>query len=699
MVGGILLAALLAQAPPQGALPEVITRSAVAPRRGVDFHALLVPDTVYVGEQATYELGVFLDQDVRQRIRRNPEFLPSATPSLLSYDLRERRSGAIDVTVGGRAYEAHAFRRALFALSPGRYPIAQASLTYSLPQTSSFFSRDENYALRSEPVVLVAIEPPVAGRPPDWTGAVGSWRASARLDTARGRAGDPLVLTVRIEGQGNVTLLPRPRLNAAWATVANADERVMLDSTAPFLGGWKEFDWLVTPTAVGTQEIPSVRYPYFNPRTRRYEVASTAPLAVRVAAGSLAAAPLPSALPDSPAAPPAIFSSAGRSAPVPLARNPLVLALAVLAPLAASGAAAVRRPRRPRPSLTPGQRLDAAAALDPADAARSVRLALVDGIARRTGIDVADATMPGALTLALRKVGLSASSGAMVESLLGSLDAACFAGATGSDANWVTPAREALRLIDAEACAGPRTHGGALGTGAIAVLALTAALSAGGAGAQEREEAFARGATAYAGGDFLRAVRYFADAARAQPRSVAAWANMGTAAMLAGDTASAVVGWQRALRLAPLNDGLRAQLARVRAPQDSGPARVFPVPEWAATSLALLLWAGGWGLVARQAWRRKPAWRLALLTAVAGGAALAAAARVESNLAGRNVAVITAPAPLRSLPALGAEAEATPLLGEVAEVLARDGVWVRVRLQGGREGWIPAERVTSLAAD
>ena len=46
----------------QGGSPEVITRSRVDPRRGVDFHALVVPETVYVGQQATYQLGVFLDQ-------------------------------------------------------------------------------------------------------------------------------------------------------------------------------------------------------------------------------------------------------------------------------------------------------------------------------------------------------------------------------------------------------------------------------------------------------------------------------------------------------------------------------------------------------------------------------------------------------------------------------------------------------------
>src|SRR5262249_23686130 len=129
--------------------------------------------------------------------------------------------------------------------------------------------------LRSEAVDFVAIEPPTAGRPAEWAGAVGQWRAIARVDTARGRAGEPFVLTIRIEGQGNVTLLPRPRISVPWATVVNADERVRLDSTPALLGGWKEFDWLVTPNGAGAQRVPLQRFAFFNPRSRTYEYAAT----------------------------------------------------------------------------------------------------------------------------------------------------------------------------------------------------------------------------------------------------------------------------------------------------------------------------------------------------------------------------------------------------------------------------------------
>jgi len=118
----------------------VVTRSRIDHSKGVDFHAIVTPETVYVGQQATYQLGVFLNAETRQRIRRNPEFLPPESRALLSYDLPDR-GATLNGTIDGRPYEVHVFRRALFALTPGRYPIPAARLTYTLPQNPSFFSR------------------------------------------------------------------------------------------------------------------------------------------------------------------------------------------------------------------------------------------------------------------------------------------------------------------------------------------------------------------------------------------------------------------------------------------------------------------------------------------------------------------------------------------------------------------------------
>ncbi len=683
----------------QGQLPDVVTRSHLDHSGGVEFHALVSPDTVYVGQQATYELGVFLDPETRSRLRRNPEFIPPESRAMLAYDLPDP-AGSITVNRDGRSYEVHVFRRALFPLTPGRYTIAPARLAYTLPQGQSFFSREESFSLRSEQITLVAIDPPAAGRPPTWAGAVGVWHASARVDTARDRAGDPLVLTLRVEGTGNVTLLPRPPLNIPWANVVAADERVKLDSTPSALRGSKEFDWLVTPRVSGSQRVPAVQFAYFNPLSRRYEQTSTEPFSVQVAPGTIAAADstIP---PPAPERPLALRAAMGDEAPLPLGDLAIVRWLLLVAPFPALLAFIARRPRKVRVPVTAAERLRAMASPARAGvAAAEVRATLLDGVRRRTGLDAALLTQPGAWARALRLEGVTDETARDAESLLDALDGAAFGGAAAGSTALAERAVKLLARIDTEArrARPPRVRQpAAVHAGVIAML-----MVAGAAGAlfardlEKAREPFARGVAAYAGADYTRAARLFEDAARAAPRVAGAWANLGTASWAAADTANAVVGWQRALRLDPTADDLRDRLARVRAPQDVGVARVPAIPRGVPSALALALWLAGWAMVARRCWRRRPAMRLAIATLVLAGSAATGARLLEDRLEGRSLAVVVDPGPLRALPALGADGESVPMVGEVARVVQRQGVWTRISLDGGRDGWIASERLAPL---
>ena len=680
----------------QGPLPEIVTRSRLDRSRGVDFHALVTPETVYVGQQSTFQLGVFLDQETRQRLRRNPEFVPPESRALLSYDLPERGNGFTG-TIDGRSMEVHVFRRALFPLSAGRYVIPPAHLNYALPQSASFFSREEMFTLRSEAVTVTAIDVPSAGRPPDWLGAVGIWHASAHMDSARGRAGDPLVLTLRIEGQGNVTLLPRPGLAIPWANVVAADERVRLDSTPTAMRGSKEFDWLITPTASGTQRVPAVRYAYFNPFARRYEVAMSVPLDVRVAPGDVVMPDPAAAAPATVEAPLALRPTLGDDTPTPLGDSPVLRWWFALVPLPAIAGWVARRPRRKRRAPTSAEQLTAMVKAPAATvSAASVRRVFIEAVRSRTRLHEALLTQPGAWTRALRLEGVASNTAAEVEKFLIEADEASFG--TGG---LLTAARanELFRRVDREARLLRSQPSSVIITAMTIAIMLAATGSLLARDLQRASEPFAVGIAAYAGGDFLRAERFFADAARSAPRSTAAWANFGTAGWAAHDTASAVVGWQRALRLDPTSDDLRNGLMRVGAPQDVGRARVLALPTRFPSALALLLWSVGWIATARQSWRRRPAAMLALLTIILGGTSVMAARAFENRLEGRGLAVITDPTALRSLPALGAEGGSVPLIGEVARIDQRTGVWARVILEGGRAGWLPVERVVRLGND
>ena len=130
--------------------------------------------------------------------------------------------------MGAGCFETLSYRRALFPLFPGRVAIPPAVLTYSLPLSSSFFSREESFELRSDSVRFVAVEPPAAGRP-RITPARWARCASARArESPTTRVGDAVVLTVRVNAVGNVKLLPRPIVELSWA-IDHAGRRARRD--------------------------------------------------------------------------------------------------------------------------------------------------------------------------------------------------------------------------------------------------------------------------------------------------------------------------------------------------------------------------------------------------------------------------------------------------------------------------------------
>ncbi|MGH7710282.1 MAG: hypothetical protein ACREOG_03310, partial [Gemmatimonadaceae bacterium] len=266
--------------------PQVVAQAPVDPTLDIAFHAILLPREIYVGQQASYQVGVFIAEDARARLRRNPEFVPPELRAMLGYDLASPSS--FTRVAGRRRYEVHVFQRAIFPLVAGRHSIAPARLSYSLPLSTSFFSREESRTLRAESLAVIARDPPEAsGRPADYSGAVGVLSLDRRFDGERLRVGTPFVLTVAVSGVGNVALLPRPGVSLTWAQLVNGPERVQIDTTGPLVRGVKEFDYIVTPTTAGDHIVPSMRYSYFDPYASRYASATAPALAVSVARGTL----------------------------------------------------------------------------------------------------------------------------------------------------------------------------------------------------------------------------------------------------------------------------------------------------------------------------------------------------------------------------------------------------------------------------
>ena len=671
--------------------PAVVARARIDTGARLDLRESSSADTVYVGQQATYEVAVFLNSTARERLRRNPTFYPPEMQAMLAYDLppsdRTQR-----LRIGSQCFDALVYRRALFPLVPGRLVIPPAQLVYTTGiSAQSLWSREESHELQTDSVTIVAIEPPADGRPADYTGAVGAIEVAANIDSStEGRVGDPMLLTVTITGSGNVKLFPRPAMRVPWAGLVPADERVSVDSNDSRIGGQKEFDWVLTPRIAGEFDLPPVRYGYFDPWRRSYEVAESGTTRVHVGMGTLASADTASAEPVL-----AIRTRYGGAPWPPLQSSPVFWLAMALAPMPLLVTRARRRLARGSVAATPAHpHLEALVRTTARDAVQ-LRRQYVRALAQRLGCNPEDFTHPGALARALRRAGVSPDTAGQAESLLRDLDAAAYAGTGEFPVHAAHSAKTVARAVDAEALARRELPFWlpVLVTGVLLAAASVAVAS------DMARSHFMRGVSAYLRQDFVASREAFADALQNEPASADAWANYGTASWAIADTAAAVLGWRQALAIDPGASELHQRLDAVRGASLTSPGWVPEIPRNASVWLFALMWVGAWMI----AWLapRVRGWpglgRVALPLGVCALLVGLVAIETETRVTGKRLAVVRRTTSLTSDPALGMSRGPNVGIAEIVHTVGSRGSWTRVEASDDREGWIPTSQLLALA--
>jgi tetratricopeptide (TPR) repeat protein len=741
--GGLATHAVAATLHAQPSPTAILDRLQANSNRPIDFHAATFPDTVFVGQQVTYQVAVLLSESARARLRRNPEFLPPELRGLLAYELGAPRRVA-SRSYGGAPFEAHVFQRALFAVAPGTIMVPAPQLSYTLPQSSSYFSREERFIVRAESAQLVVKPLPDAGRPQDYTGAVGVLRASVTIDSSTARVGDPLVLTMRIDGIGNVKLLPRPVLEVSWASTVSGTERVRVDTAGAFVRGYKEFDWILTPTQAGQVELPTLRYSYFDPYRGEYAYAETAPSLLAVDAGSLATAAEGDNVSVLTLRTWRGASTSSLAERLEAWRLPLLIAL-LLAPLPwlvlAIGAriGGTRRSRAAATASVPRPVTPRVAGEDDGDHARYTRRILLGALAQRLNVSPQELVSRRDVERTVRRRGVTRDTTkallvlldalavqgfsevptavaarddltARADALLASIHTEAVSNARTIRAARHAQARFALFIaLSAAAIATPKRTNAALpGTPGPALVQATSAPPA--RALVERgalEATVARATALYQQRQYSRSADLFAQAADARPADADLLTNWGAAAWAAGDTVSAVIAWQRAARLEPVAVDVQERLTSLPAGARGGVAEVpmIPVPTLVLATIAA--WLSGWMLLTVVRARRRrgdaSAWMgvastiavFALVLAVGTGAAAAWGYR---ELDPTGVLVVRRPDTMRTAPGNDANAMGGVATGDVVRVVeARDG-WLRVVHADGRRGWLPAARTIPLVS-
>ena len=322
------------------AVPAV--RAQAPPGEALFIRASVDNDHPYLGQQITYSLRIYQSRDANLssvRVRYN-------APGFAGFwNSQQTRQDEYEETIGSSEYRVVDVQTVLFASIVGASSIEPAVLEVSTEAS------DTPGRLESSPVAA-EVRPLPVPEPDGFTGGVGRFELSASVDAVEGNLNEPVTLTVRVSGEGNIEALPDPEWPAfvGWRVI---ESPVSVESqvVAGQITGSRTYEIVLVAEQAGQLTIPEVGYPHFDPALERYVELATAPIAVSI--GEAAGAPALPALPsvaeaeeDAPevrpikAVPPSLRQSGAE-----LAESTVYWAAWAIPPLVVIGAVAWRRRR------------------------------------------------------------------------------------------------------------------------------------------------------------------------------------------------------------------------------------------------------------------------------------------------------------------------------------------------------------------
>jgi hypothetical protein len=259
----------------------------------------------YVGEPivVTYKLYTRLHSE--SRVTKNPSLNGFSV-----YDMMDPGDDRSTVEkVNGKNFRVHIIRKAqLIALQPGDVtldPVETDNTIYFVKldkrQSSGsdqglgglldrFFDQgpmgtsfSQHLSLNSKPVTVHVKPLPEAGKPPDFNGAVGRFSIQASVNTKEIDTGDAAILTVKVNGTGNLPMINAPAVEwpAGMESYDVSSKEDINKANAP-LGGSKTYTYSFSCTKSGKYVLPPVKLSYFDPAANAYKTVQSDPVHIRI---------------------------------------------------------------------------------------------------------------------------------------------------------------------------------------------------------------------------------------------------------------------------------------------------------------------------------------------------------------------------------------------------------------------------------
>lgn len=239
--------------------------------RGNIFIRVLPSKTkVYVGEPFYVDYQLVTSLALQARPSKQPVF---RGVSVVDYT---KQTSATTITIGNRKYHAFLIRRVqLTALEAGKIDLGVAETSNDIPYSTyddPYHTNTKTVTVHNEPSFVDAVELPTAGRPVNFSGAIGQFDLKSTVQNIQSPVGENNMLFVTLSGTGNLNGVHKFPIN--WGKNIDhydgTDSQGLDKSNVPFLVT-KEFKIPFIGNKVGDASIPSFDFNYFDPNSGTYK--------------------------------------------------------------------------------------------------------------------------------------------------------------------------------------------------------------------------------------------------------------------------------------------------------------------------------------------------------------------------------------------------------------------------------------------
>lgn len=268
--------------------------------------------TAYVGEILPVEIRLSGDA----RLRWQPEAMPEIPgEGFTKQKIPEPRRETTDR--GGRTLEQYVFRTAITPTKAGKITLGPVEVPFiaQVPRAKQnrrgssifdlfnddsifgdpFFAVNQRFKAHADAIEIDVKPLPAAGRPVNFSGAVGQFHFEATNSQGEVRIGNPLEMKLTVSGHGNFDRIEPPALvsPAGWRAYPPKSDFKPDDDLGT--SGTKTFTMMVIPESKQTA-TPQFAFSYFDPETAKYVTVKSKPAPLAVT-GALPPPPAPVSAP------------------------------------------------------------------------------------------------------------------------------------------------------------------------------------------------------------------------------------------------------------------------------------------------------------------------------------------------------------------------------------------------------------------